>query len=758
MQIHEVSLAKKKLITEDRTYLLWESVGRTLVEAQLTPAQIQQVFSQAEQGSTAAGNNRTSIGQVKDAGSAVASAWNDLKSKVQNSGPIRNIDAAYDQAAEKLKQATGGDAGVMKYVEKYRKFAKEHPIAQSFIYAALIAAAGISGAGAGGAAALGLLKMTDKLLQGEKFSSAAYSGAKTGAMAYAAGQVGKAMQGDQAQTVAPDNRPETGYGSKAWDDARDQLAQQKIAAAQDQTNVIRDFAGKMGLSGSQHSVSMVGNVPTRIDGIAVPPELYTQDQLNAINAARAIKNMTQQVRESQIRKAFYVASGLQTQLNEGVWDSIKGAAGKAAGAVGKYVQTKGHNLTTRITADKLMSAWKSAGSPTDSDAVADVMRNAGVDEQIITSVLAAVAKTRTGGRVAGQLSQTPNAIRKRQARAAKKVAPATTTATPPPATGGAGAFSQMAQQVTAPTEPATQTSSTGGTTQRTSTGLVHKANPNNPNLKVKESDKYVKRVAESWESYKLDEGIGSALGGLAGKGVGAIKNVGTAIASPFRDAAAGYRGGKVDAKTASIADKAYRSWSTYRQQLDKAAGGKADPATLEKQLLAFVSQNLLGGKQLSTLINKNQIVGLVKQIAGQPATATPPPVAKQAPAKTAPVTKGARMGKAPSATKTPVTKTTKTPATKPPTTPAGKTAPGAGAFGAMANQLGGTTGTTSTGGTATPTATGIKNKASATNPNQPAQSMADFTKQNPTAKYHEVTGEITPYGQQQADCGSRASG
>jgi hypothetical protein len=195
-----------------------------------------------------------------------------------------------------------------------------------------------------------------------------------------------------------------------------------------------------------------------------------------------MQGITNQIKESQIRKAFYVAAGITAQLNEGVWDSVKGAAGKAAGAVGKYVQTKGHNLTTRVTADKLMSAWKSAGSPTDSEAVADVMRKAGVDEQIVTSVLAAVskapaAKTHTGGRVAGQVSQTPNAIRQRQARAANK-APAATTATPP-ATGGAGSFGQMAQQLTAPT---TQTSSTGGTTQQTSTGLTHKANPNNPNI------------------------------------------------------------------------------------------------------------------------------------------------------------------------------------------------------------------------------------------------------------------------------------
>ena len=127
---------------------------------------------------------------------------------------------------------------------------------------------------------------------------------------------------------------------------------------------------------------------------------------------------------------------------------------------------------------------------------------------------------------------------------------------------------------------------------------------------------------------QVDEGIGSAIGGALGKGIGAVKKAGTAVASPFKDVAAGYRSGKVDAKTGAIADKAYRSWSAYRQQLDKnAPGGKADPATLEKQLLAFVSKNLLGGQYLPNLINKDQIIKLVKQIAGNDAAPPPPPPA-----------------------------------------------------------------------------------------------------------------------------------
>jgi len=121
------------------------------------------------------------------------------------------------------------------------------------------------------------------------------------------------------------------------------------------------------------------------------------------------------------------------------------------------------------------------------------------------------------------------------------------------------------------------------------------------------------------KSQQVDEGIASDIGGAVGKGIGAVKKAGTAIASPFRDVAAGYRSGKVDAKTNSIANKAYRAWSAYRQQLDKAApGGKASASQVEQQLLAFVQKNLLGQKQFSSLINRDQISKVVKQIAAEP--------------------------------------------------------------------------------------------------------------------------------------------
>ena len=77
-------------------------------------------------------------------------------------------------------------------------------------------------------------------------------------------------------------------------------------------------------------------------------------------------------------------------LNEGPLDSIKGAAGKVgtalktgAKAVGGAISGAAKQVTTKVTAEKLNSAWKKAGSPTDSEEVYDVIKGLGVADDVI---------------------------------------------------------------------------------------------------------------------------------------------------------------------------------------------------------------------------------------------------------------------------------------------------------------------------------------------------------------------------------------
>ena len=346
--------------------MLWESVGRQLAEAELTADQISDLFTNIEQNK----GNRTFIGKGADAASAAKQAWGKLKGSVYDSGPMKNFAQAYETAAEKLKTATGGDAGAMRYVDKYRAFAKKHPIIQSFVYGALIAAAGISGAGVGGAAALGLLKMTDKLLQGQDIRSAIWSGAKTGAVAYGASKLGDFMRGDKSGSAGADEVP-------------------KSAAAK----IVPD--------------SEFGEVPSKLANYIAskyPPDSfdYQNDGMHlwVYDKVTGAKQAMYTLNDSIVRQARPLSEGqvyllfnriVAQELTEApaflnkLGAAVKGGAKGAAGVVGDKLKQVGKNLANKTTADKLRAAWTKAGSPTDSDAVYKLLKDQGVDPAVINS-------------------------------------------------------------------------------------------------------------------------------------------------------------------------------------------------------------------------------------------------------------------------------------------------------------------------------------------------------------------------------------
>ena len=158
----------------------WHRVGRLIQERQLTDQEIQKMFTdiQASPAWSDAGGNRTIIGKgvdtAKSTAGAVSGAWNRLKDQIYNSSAMQGFSTAFDRTAEALKQATGGDQGLMQYVQKYRDFANKHPIMQKAVYAALVSAAGIVGSASGPAgigAAVALLQTFDKTIQGEDIRS-----------------------------------------------------------------------------------------------------------------------------------------------------------------------------------------------------------------------------------------------------------------------------------------------------------------------------------------------------------------------------------------------------------------------------------------------------------------------------------------------------------------------------------------------------------------------------------------------------------
>ena len=78
---------------------------------------------------------------------------------------------------------------------------------------------------------------------------------------------------------------------------------------------------------------------------------------------------------------------------------------------------------------------------------------------------------------------------------------------------------------------------------------------------------------------ELEEGISSEIGDVAGQVVSGVKNVGSAIASPFKDVAQGYRSARADQKVSALADKAFRIWQNYVAQVEQSIAKQPAPAT-----------------------------------------------------------------------------------------------------------------------------------------------------------------------------------
>jgi len=118
---------------------------------------------------------------------------------------------------------------------------------------------------------------------------------------------------------------------------------------------------------------------------------------------------------------------------------------------------------------------------------------------------------------------------------------------------------------------------------------------------------------------QIDEGIASALGGAVGKTVSGVKNVGSAIASPFKNVAQGYQTGRMDQTISMLADKAFRAWQKYVAQLEKSIAIQPAPATATTAPGAAKPNTMANAPVSKTNVAKADATSAP----GAPATTTP---------------------------------------------------------------------------------------------------------------------------------------
>ena len=410
---------------------------RPLFEAPLTQTQIDQIFSQAEQNLTGAGVNRSGVGQAVDTtkavgskvGSAVGSvnnAINKLGGYLQTTTPVKYFDDQFDELKRKITAKLGADSKTMAVIDQLGQYAKANPGKTAFVIGTLTAIAAFSTGPAGGAIAGQVLRGAVELLKGEKLSTAVGRGVKSGVYGYLAG-MGLKELGEYLGTVKVVKENIPGYtglakikfyrdgtgvpfqyieatipdklypkiqmllksANAAFD--RDDIATgirniqaiKNVVEAPEFVDSIKSIAANNAAL-VQQATEQAKNTALAINSISAAAQGAVQAATKtgaatpiapvqpapAANAAPANFNQVRescQLTESQIRRLF--------RLSEGPMDWLK---------------TKGKNLTTKVTADKLKSMWTKDGKPMDSEKIAAILRQAGVKDDVVASAFNAV--------------------------------------------------------------------------------------------------------------------------------------------------------------------------------------------------------------------------------------------------------------------------------------------------------------------------------------------------------------------------------
>ena len=400
-----------------------------LIEASLTADQINQIFSTVEKSATAAGGNRTMLGKAVDVPGQVNDVINKVGKYLQDTTPVKFMD----QKFEDLKAKVGAKFPKLDtQLTGLGTWMKENPGKSAAIIGLLTVLASLAGGPVGGAIAGQALRGAVELIKGEKLSTAIGKGIKTAVFGYLSGKAFE-MLGDFAETLSIKQIPfgpesagfeEVSIGGftktmtapgMEWtrsipevDVIVDQEMAGSLRAAMNMLNAGGDSANE-GFEQLSSIAKIINSSEYRqniIDTLEVTrKELIKNDSLTQFISATA--NGLQAVSQGAVaastgsgkKESYYVQTRPLSEgqvylvfdrvvkLNEGpIWDKVKGAAGKAVGAVAQKAGQIGTNLTTKITADKLNSAWKKAGSPTDSEEVAKILTAAGVGDDIVKQV------------------------------------------------------------------------------------------------------------------------------------------------------------------------------------------------------------------------------------------------------------------------------------------------------------------------------------------------------------------------------------
>lgn len=395
-KLDEIENSPKQSIFEsigqgDQYFRTWErDIHPVLCEVALQPDQIQQLFKSIE-----AGAGRSALGKgldaVKGAADKVSDVWfNKFGGMLQSSAPVQ----AFDQKFEEIKSSIAKkNPELAAKLAKYGEFAKNNPNLHKFLLAiagSAAAALGVAVAGGVGAGALavgtgtgiavGILNIADRLLQGQKASTAIGRGATTGAIAgLAAGAAAKI--GDMVKAGIKSDAIADLKGMRITRHTMDWNGQPFSAVTKEPlTSQLKTAFDALGTSNP--SPDAVNNF-ARLMAQANDPA-YQQALSQTREAAAAIKAAAQSGM-AVVKQLTQIGTAAAGGVASAATNQQPPSATPVAESLNKNQLNELFGITgNKVDASKLQKAWEKAGSPTDSEAVAKILQDAGVDPAVIS--------------------------------------------------------------------------------------------------------------------------------------------------------------------------------------------------------------------------------------------------------------------------------------------------------------------------------------------------------------------------------------
>ena len=399
----------------DQYFRTWErDIHPILCEVALQPDQIQQLFKSIETGA-----GRSMLGKAGDAVGAakdkISDVWfNKFGGMLQSSAPVQ----AFDQKFEEIKASIAAkNPQLAAKLAKYGEFAKANPNLHKFLLAIAgsaaaalgVAVAGGIGAGAlavgtGTAIAVGIVNIADRLLQGQAASTAIGRGATAGLVAGITA-AGAAKLADLAKGLSAQIGVMKGAGEGV-----------------EQLNIVRDSVGVPGMPGFEQGIQIAG----KTEDVEKLRDLWNQysnlawdykpgtDPSAMYGPYKEFAGLVAKMKDTSYIDGLQLVADQQQQAIQWVnnaFTAINGAAkiattagaatvGQAAAGAGEKSAATPSPTTeslnrnqlnelfgitgNKVDAITLQKAWEKADSPTDSEAVAKILQDAGVDPAVIS--------------------------------------------------------------------------------------------------------------------------------------------------------------------------------------------------------------------------------------------------------------------------------------------------------------------------------------------------------------------------------------